>query len=143
MREQYLSIFEKPSSTVAEINEDRLKFFNTKVKNWEYGDISQGDYQNILLEDRFSLLKCYCSVICVCECNWTRTHNHLVPKRTLTHLAKLSTYVHDVSSKDFLDTQATIECRFTLKRVREMKRTYSLDNYSRHSSIILPVWVNG
>ena len=22
------------------------------------------------------------------DCNWTRTHNHLVPKRTLNHLAK-------------------------------------------------------
>ena len=30
-----------------------------------------------------------------------------------------------VSSKQFLDTQATIECRFTLKRVRGMIRTYS------------------
>ena len=23
------------------------------------------------------------------DCNWTRTHNHLVHKRTLNHLAKL------------------------------------------------------
>ena len=29
------------------------------------------------------------------------------------------------SSKEFLDIQATIECRFTLKRVRDMTRTYS------------------
>ena len=29
------------------------------------------------------------------------------------------------SSKKFLDIQATIECRFTLKRVRDMARTYS------------------
>ena len=29
------------------------------------------------------------------------------------------------SSKKFLDIQATIECRFTLKRVRDMTRTYS------------------
>ena len=29
------------------------------------------------------------------------------------------------SSKEFLDIQATIECGFTLKRVRGMKRTYS------------------
>ena len=28
-------------------------------------------------------------------------------------------------SKEFLDIQATIECRFTLKRVRDMIRTYS------------------
>ena len=30
-----------------------------------------------------------------------------------------------VSSKEFLDIQATIECGFTLKRVRDMTRTYS------------------
>ena len=30
-----------------------------------------------------------------------------------------------VSSKDFLDIQATIECLFTLTRVRDMTRTYS------------------
>ena len=24
------------------------------------------------------------------DCNWTRTHNHLVPKQTLNHLAKLA-----------------------------------------------------
>ena len=32
------------------------------------------------------------------------------------------------SSKEFLDIQATIECRFTLKRVRDMTRTYSHTN---------------
>ena len=44
------------------------------------------------------------------------------------------------SSKEFLDIQATIECGFTLKRVRDMIRTYSqmhrTDKYSQHSSII-------
>ena len=33
-----------------------------------------------------------------------------------------------VLSKKFLDIQATIECRFTLKSVRSMIRTYSIDN---------------
>ena len=28
------------------------------------------------------------------------------------------------SSKEFLDIQVTVECGFTLKRVRDMKRTY-------------------
>ena len=31
-----------------------------------------------------------------------------------------------VLSKEFLDIQATIKCGFTLKRVRNMKRTYNL-----------------
>ena len=30
------------------------------------------------------------------------------------------------SSKEFLDIQATIECGFTLKRVRDMIKTYNL-----------------
>ena len=51
------------------------------------------------------------------------------------------------STKEFLDIQATIECGFTLKRVRDMIRTYSqmhrTDKYSQHSSIIWPVWLNG
>ena len=51
------------------------------------------------------------------------------------------------SSKEFLDIQATIECGFTLKRVRDMTRTYRqmhrTDKYSEHSSIIWPVWPNG
>ena len=31
------------------------------------------------------------------------------------------------SSKEFLDIQATIECGFTLKHVRDMIRTYSVE----------------
>ena len=54
------------------------------------------------------------------DSNEIRTHNHLVRKRTLSHLAKL-----------FLDVQATIECRFTLKRVRDMIITYSYCELSR------------
>ena len=33
--------------------------------------------------------------------------------------------VAPASSKDFLDIHATIECGFTLKRVRDITRTYS------------------
>ena len=51
------------------------------------------------------------------------------------------------SSKEFLHIQATIECGFTLKRVRDMIRTYSqmhpTHKYSKRSSIISPVWLNG
>ena len=49
--------------------------------------------------------------------------------------------------KELLDIQATIECGFTLKRIRDMTRTYSqmhrTDKYSEHSSVIWPVWPNG
>ena len=47
----------------------------------------------------------------------------------------------------FLHIQVTIECGFTLKRVRGMIRTYSQMHrtykYSQHSSIIQTVWLNG
>ena len=33
-----------------------------------------------------------------------------------------------VSSKEFLDIQATIECGFTLKRIRDMTRRYSYND---------------
>ena len=43
--------------------------------------------------------------------------------------------------------QAIIECRFSLKLLRDMIITYSHmqrpDKYSQHSSIIWPVWLNG
>ena len=66
------------------------------------------------------------------NCNWTRTHNHLVRKRTLNHLAKLASCSHlnfrfcACFEQGFLWHPATIECGFTLKRVRGMTRTYSL-----------------
>ena len=51
------------------------------------------------------------------------------------------------SSKEFLDIQATVECGFTLKLVRDMIKRYNqmhrTDKYSQHSSIIWPVWLNG
>ena len=52
-----------------------------------------------------------------------------------------------VSSKHLLDIQATKECRFTLKRVRDMIITYSqmhrTDKYSQYSSVIWSVGLNG
>ena len=60
------------------------------------------------------------------------------------------TYTSDFTpalSREFLDIQATIECEYTLKRVRDMTRTYSqihrTDKFSEYSSIIWPVWSNG
>ena len=54
------------------------------------------------------------------HCHWTRTHNHLVHKRTLNHLAKLakwlSTYLY--GAFDCMLLSCHVECGFTLKRVR-------------------------
>ena len=62
-------------------------------------------------------------------------------------LFKIDTSKEFASSKEFLDIQTTIECRFTLKRVPDMTRTYSqmhrTDKYSQQSSINWPVWLNG
>ena len=50
------------------------------------------------------------------------------------------------SSKEFLDIQATTECGFTLKRVRDMRRAYCkmhrTDKHSQRDSIIWPVLLN-
>ena len=43
-----------------------------------------------------------------------------------------------VSSKEFLDIQANIECGFTVKRVRDMTRTYSHYLYYLWSFAIVP-----
>ena len=75
--------------------------------------------------------------------NRTWTHKQLVCKRTASLAKWLSVHLGTkwlwvwvplqslktldfapVSSKEFLDIQATIECRFTLKCVRDMIRTY-------------------
>ena len=86
-------------------------------------------------------------LICGCYfgCNWTRTHNHLVHK--LSSPSSLSSDFTPASSKELHDIQVNIESRFTLKRVRDIIRTYSqkhrTDQYSRHSSIIWPVSLNG
>ena len=64
--------------------------------------------------------------------------------------ACVSAWIHTftpASSKEVIDIQATIECGFTLKHVRDMIRIYMQmqrsDKYSQHSSIIWPVWING
>ena len=81
------------------------------------------------------------------DCNRTRTNNHLVSKRTLNRLTKLAKRLSYVVSKEVLGIQVTIACGFTLKRACDMIRTDShmhhTDKYSRHSSIIWPVWPNG
>ena len=54
---------------------------------------------------------------------------------------------HTCFEQELLEIQETTECGFTLKRVRDITRTYSqmhgTDTYSEQSSMILPVWPNG
>ena len=59
----------------------------------------------------------------------------------------ITSYIASVSSKEFLDIQATIKCGFNRIRVLDMIRSYSqmyrTETYSQHSSIIWPDWLNG
>ena len=52
----------------------------------------------------------------------------------------------EVTATGFSNPQP-LSFRFTLKRVRDMIKTYSqmhrTDKYSQHSSIIWPAWLNG
>ena len=31
---------------------------------------------------------------CLCDCNWTRTQNHLIRERTLDHMASYTVWIH-------------------------------------------------
>ena len=65
-----------------------------------------------------------------------KIYQYYKQKYSATGLEPTTTLTSDfepVSSKEFLDTQATIERRFTLKRVRDMTRTYS-QKYSANSN---------
>ena len=59
----------------------------------------------------------------------------------------LTLHILPVSSKDFPEIQAIIDCRFTLKCVRGMIITYSqiyrINKYLQHSSIIWSAELNG
>ena len=65
------------------------------------------------------------------------------PLYVFVSLQILSTSDFAPASRKFLEIQSTIECGFTLKRVRDMARTYSqmhrTDKYPQQSSIIWPL----
>ena len=81
---------------------------------------------------RKSLLEAEAISEVLSDSNEIRTHNHLVRKGTLNHLAKLVKW---------------LSSGFTLKHLHDMIRTCSqmhhADKYSQHSSVIWPVWLNG
>ena len=61
--------------------------------------------------------------------------------------SQLNFRLHACFKQGFLDIRATIECRFTLKHIRDNTRTYNqtdrTDMNSEHSSVICPVCING
>ena len=65
--EDFLKIVEEPShqqQQQVDINAARLKFFNTKVKIWDFVGLSFSDYQKLSVEDRSSILKSYYAEMC-------------------------------------------------------------------------------
>ena len=76
------------------------------------------------------------------DTNGSWTHNHLVWKRSLVAVTEISD-IASVLSKELLDIQVTVECRFTPKQERDMIITYNQMHrtykYSQHRSIIWSV----
>ena len=86
------------------------------------------------------------------DCNWTRTYNNLVRKRTLNQLTKLakwlscveSTYLYGAFDCMFLSCHVHVSERIhTLCMTRSYSQIHHTDKYSQYSSIIWPVWLNG
>ena len=79
-----------------------------------------------------------CHIWNLSDSNVIRSHNYLVRKRTLNHLAKLAKW---------LNVDYASDSGFTLKLVRDIIVTFSLihrtNEYSQHSSTICLVWLNG
>ena len=97
-----------------------MAFGNTSINRTFLRRLPIQKHPELLLKNHEQKPKYYC--------NGTRTRNHLVCKRTLNRLAKLVSKTSDiapVSSKEFLDIQATIECGFTLKHVCDTITTCS------------------
>ena len=56
--EKYLSIIEdSTSSNEVEIDADKLKFYNSQLKVWDYEKISAGEFQKLSFDDKTSTLK--------------------------------------------------------------------------------------
>ena len=66
-----------------------------------------------------------CKIWSLSDCNWTWTHNHLVPKRTLNHLAKLakllicivSTYLYSAFGCMFLSCHVRISLKLQISQL--------------------------
>ena len=58
--ENFLRMVEQPApSQKVATHGERLKFFNIKLKIWDYAKISSSDYQKLSFEDKSSILKSY------------------------------------------------------------------------------------
>ena len=75
--------------------------------------------------------------------NVIQTHNHLVCKRTLNHLAKLARWLSCVVSTYLYGTFDCVSFIMSRTSIRvNPHSTHRTDMYSPHSSIICLVWLN-
>ena len=117
----------------------RNSFFNEHLRTFASdldlnGYLTEKDSRIVIFKNYSFSEGIYYSLytLALSDCNWTRTQNHLVRKRTLNHLAKFWVRVQLQSlklqiSRLFRASSLTFrqtECRFTLKRIRDMTKTY-------------------
>ena len=110
------------------LNKHNCSILGVEAKDIEYDvGLTKNCYITVSMQKLSSIHK-------YTDCNWTRTHNHLIHKQTLNHLAKPASALASskpnapnapASSKEFFNIQANVECGFTLKHVCDMTRTCS------------------
>lgn len=58
--EQYLKIVEEPTlSNEVETDAEKLKFYNSHLKVWDYAEISAVEFQKLSFDNRSTILKKY------------------------------------------------------------------------------------
>ena len=72
-----------------------------------------------------------CNIYSLSDCNGTRTHNHLVRKRPLTHLVKLAKWLSCVSSTYMY---SAFDCIFSSCHVHVLESIYTLERMFQDSS---------
>ena len=72
------------------------------------------------------------------DCNWTRSHNHLVRKWTLNHLAKLARFSQTVSLQSFNFNSLS----FWILREKSLWRTAVPVDPSSISVFLYKSWIN-
>ena len=101
-------------------------------KKWQWVTANDKEWWNEWIRMRASKIEWF-------YCNWTQIQNHLVHKWVCVCELSGCGFESSCSHLNFrfrtcfelgvFDIQVTIECGFTLKRVRDMTRTYSQSDF--------------
>ena len=57
--EELLKALQEPLSNEVVIDSDKFNFFNSQIKVWEYAKILTVEFQKLLFDNRYSILKQY------------------------------------------------------------------------------------